>query len=104
MGGCYQVEVMAFFLLEVHHHIGQPFRPHAVSQPSLAQRKILTVGAARLAKAEENGACSSRAADGWFLSTMDVPGSHNGFSAGPAYTGLARDPIAWAFLGYIQVP
>src|SRR5690242_2583977 len=98
MRGRHQVQVMAFLLLQVHHHVGQAFRPYAVSQSSLAQRKILAVGAARLAIAEENSACSSRAADGWLLFPVNIPRGNNSFGSRPAYTRLARDAIAPAIL------
>src|SRR5579863_2703984 len=95
---CHQVEVMTFFLLEIHHHICQAFRPDAVTQPSLTQGEILTVGAARLAIAEEDGACSSRATDGRFLPAVNIPRGDYCFRARPAHACLARDTIAAAIL------
>src|SRR5579859_1552028 len=98
MSRCHKVQVVTFLLLQVHHHVGQAFRPHAVSQPSLAQGKILAVGAACLAIAEENRACSPRATDGWLLFPMDIPRSNNSLATRPAYTRLACDAITPAIL------
>src|SRR5579875_3648290 len=99
MGWCHQVEIMTTLFLQVQHHIGQPFRANAVSQPTLAERKVLTIGTACLTVAKENGARASCSANRWLFAAMDVPRRYDSFGAGMTDAGLTGDAVATAVLG-----
>ncbi len=93
-----QVEVVTALLLQVHHHVGQPLRPDAVAEPALTQREVLAIGAARLAVAEEDRACTARAADGWLFAAVNIPRGDDGLGSRATYAGLTRDTIALTVL------
>ncbi len=98
MGRCDEVEVVAAFLLQIEHHVGEALRADTMTETPLAQGEILTIGATCLTISKEDGACSACATDGWLLATMDVPGGNDSFGAGVADASFACDAIAAAIL------
>src|ERR1051326_1281922 len=98
MGRCDQVQVVAAFLLQVEHHIRQSLWADAVTQSSLAQRKILAICAASLAVAKENCAGPARAAYRRLLAAVNIPRGDNGLRTRTAHARLPRNPITAAVL------
>ena len=99
VGRCDEVKVMAAFLLQVEHHVGEAFRADTMTETTLAQREILAIGAACLTIPKKDGACSACATDGRLLATMDISGSDDGFGAGVTDASFACDAVAAAILG-----